>query len=61
MPSETSAALFDLGAPSGTRRKGCGPPRRRALLIIDMGPLMVLAVLGAVWGDTRLWRRRRRA
>ena len=31
------------------------------LFIIDTGPLMVLAVLGAVWGDTRRWRRWRRA
>lgn len=46
-------------SPRRSRREGLSPGR--ALFIIDTGPLMVLAVLGAVWGDTRRWRRRRRA
>jgi len=41
--------------------EGLRATRRRALFIIDTGPVMVLAVLGAVWGDARRWRRRRRA
>ena len=33
--------------------------RKRTLFMIWTGPMMVLAVLGAVWGARRLWRRRK--
>ena len=42
------------------RLRSAEATRRRTLFMIYTGPLMVLAVLGAVWGGARLWGRRRR-
>jgi hydroxylamine dehydrogenase len=45
----------------GERLRSAETVRKRTLFMIITGPLMVLAVVGAVTGGWRLWHRRRRA